>query len=96
MSEKRAKEQRRAQGGNTGHDTRQPIIFKLTPVPQGYQITFQGVPNDLDSALNVLSVLTSQVVKYFVKAAADGKMKDGKTEQSRIILPTGVIPGKMQ
>lgn len=81
MSEKKAREKRKEQPQVT-----QMIVAKFH---SDGQVNVSGFPLDFNIAMATANMITKTIASYFVKAAEEGRVKNGIAEKPRIILPKG-------
>jgi len=81
MSEKKAKEIRKKQ--------KQPQVTQMivAKFQNDGQVNVSGFPLDFNTAMATANTITKTIAHYFVKAAEEGRLKDGIAEKPRIILP---------
>lgn len=83
MSEKKAKEKRRNEQEQKPR-VRQRITATFF---EGGNIHVSGFPREFSSAMLAAHIITKTIADYFVRAAKDGRFKNGLAENPRIILP---------
>jgi len=81
MSEKKAKEKRREK---QPPQVTQMIIAKFY---DDGSMNVGGFSSDFNTAMRAAHMITTTIAKYFIKAAEEGRLKNGVAEKPRIILP---------
>lgn len=82
MSEKKAKEERR-------NEEQKPRVRQQITATffEGGNVNVSGFPREFSSAMLTAHIITKTIADYFVRAAKDGRLKNGLAENPRIILP---------